>query len=91
MGFPTDMFVLLFAVPRMAGWLSHWYNLWNLGLNSKMTKKIILLDHFKIIKDIEIEILFQWIRDLKLTLTLIHLLVKKCNSKTFENNLKINN
>lgn len=24
MGFPTDMFVLLFAIPRMAGWLSHW-------------------------------------------------------------------
>ena len=59
MGFPTDMFVLLFAVPRMAGWLAHWYSLKILGLNFKMTKKITLLDHFKIIKDTEIEILFQ--------------------------------
>jgi len=24
MGFPTDMFTILFAVPRLAGWLSHW-------------------------------------------------------------------
>lgn len=24
MGFPTDMFVVLFAIPRIAGWLSHW-------------------------------------------------------------------
>ena len=59
MGFPTDMFVLLFAVPRMAGWLAHWYSLKILGLNFKMTKKITLLDHFKIIKDTETEILFQ--------------------------------
>ena len=24
MGFPTDMFPILFAIPRLAGWLSHW-------------------------------------------------------------------
>lgn len=25
MGIPTDMFTILFAIPRLAGWLSHWY------------------------------------------------------------------
>lgn len=24
MGFPTDMFPVLFTIPRMAGWISHW-------------------------------------------------------------------
>lgn len=24
MGFPTDMFPVLFAIPRMSGWLAHW-------------------------------------------------------------------
>ncbi len=24
MGFPTDFFVVLFAIPRIAGWLAHW-------------------------------------------------------------------
>ena len=24
MGFPTDMFPILFLIPRLAGWLSHW-------------------------------------------------------------------
>ena len=24
MGFPTDMFPILFTIPRMAGWLAHW-------------------------------------------------------------------
>lgn len=24
MGFPTDMFVVLFTIPRVAGWLAHW-------------------------------------------------------------------
>lgn len=24
MGFPTDMFPVLFAIPRCAGWLAHW-------------------------------------------------------------------
>jgi citrate synthase len=29
MGFPTDMFVVLFSIPRMAGWLSHWLEFQN--------------------------------------------------------------
>ncbi len=24
MGFPTDMFPILFAIPRICGWLAHW-------------------------------------------------------------------
>lgn len=24
MGFPTDMFVVLFTIPRVSGWLAHW-------------------------------------------------------------------
>lgn len=24
MGFPTDMFPVLYAIPRLAGWLAHW-------------------------------------------------------------------
>lgn len=24
MGFPTDMFPILFAIPRCSGWLAHW-------------------------------------------------------------------
>lgn len=24
MGFPTDMFPVLFTLPRMAGWIAHW-------------------------------------------------------------------
>jgi citrate synthase len=27
MGFPTEMFTVLFAIPRVAGWLSHWEEL----------------------------------------------------------------
>ena len=29
MGFPVDMFTVLFAIPRMSGWLSHWIELLN--------------------------------------------------------------
>jgi citrate synthase len=25
LGFPTDMFPVLFTIPRVAGWLAHWY------------------------------------------------------------------
>lgn len=25
LGFPTDMFPVLFALPRMVGWIAHWY------------------------------------------------------------------
>ncbi len=27
LGFPTDMFTVLFAIPRMSGWLAHWQEL----------------------------------------------------------------
>ena len=27
MGFPMDMFTVLFAIPRMSGWLAHWQEL----------------------------------------------------------------
>jgi citrate synthase len=27
MGFPTEMFTVLFAIPRTSGWLSHWVEL----------------------------------------------------------------
>mmetsp|Transcript_6684 Transcript_6684/g.598 ORF Transcript_6684/g.598 Transcript_6684/m.598 type:complete len:110 (-) Transcript_6684:165-494(-) len=29
MGFPTDMFVVLFTIPRVVGWLSHWVEFLN--------------------------------------------------------------
>ncbi|CAN5713519.1 hypothetical protein BH24ACT5_BH24ACT5_28870 [soil metagenome] len=29
MGFPVDMFTVLFAIPRMSGWLAHWDELLN--------------------------------------------------------------
>ncbi len=29
MGFPVDMFTVLFAIPRMSGWLAHWQELLN--------------------------------------------------------------
>lgn len=25
MGFPVEMFTVLFALPRVVGWLAHWY------------------------------------------------------------------
>jgi len=24
MGFPTDMYPVLFTIPRVAGWIAHW-------------------------------------------------------------------
>ena len=31
MGFPMDMFTVLFAIPRMSGWLAHWQELLEQG------------------------------------------------------------
>ena len=31
MGFPTEMFTVLFAIPRMSGWLAHWKELLEQG------------------------------------------------------------
>jgi citrate synthase len=31
MGFPTEMFTVLFAIPRMTGWLAHWKELLEQG------------------------------------------------------------
>jgi citrate synthase len=42
MGFPTDFFPVLFAVPRVVGWLAHWrqmmlqkggLKIWSVGLS----------------------------------------------------------
>jgi len=29
MGFPIEMFTVLFAIPRTSGWLTHWVELLN--------------------------------------------------------------
>jgi citrate synthase len=36
MGFPTDMFTVLFAIPRTSGWLAHWHEL--MGTESKIAR-----------------------------------------------------
>src|SRR3954463_13363621 len=36
MGFPTEMFTVLFAIPRTAGWLAHWGEL--VGAESKIAR-----------------------------------------------------
>jgi len=36
LGFPTDMFTVLFAIPRMSGWLAHWDEL--LVQNQKISR-----------------------------------------------------
>lgn len=36
MGFPVDMFPVLFAIPRISGWLAHWYEL--LEQDSKLVR-----------------------------------------------------
>ena len=36
MGFPIEMFTVLFAIPRMSGWLAHWVEL--LDQDQKITR-----------------------------------------------------
>ena len=36
MGFPTEMFTVLFAIPRTAGWLAHWKEM--LEQNSRIAR-----------------------------------------------------
>lgn len=36
MGFPTDMFTVLFAIPRTSGWLAHWGEM--VGQDSKISR-----------------------------------------------------
>jgi citrate synthase len=36
MGFPVDMFPVLFAIPRTAGWLAHWAEM--LDANTKIAR-----------------------------------------------------
>jgi citrate synthase len=36
MGFPVEMFTVLFAIPRVSGWLSHWLEL--LEQNSRIVR-----------------------------------------------------
>jgi len=33
MGFPSDFFPVLFAIPRVAGWLAHWVESLSAGLD----------------------------------------------------------
>ena len=41
MGFPTEFFPVLFAIPRMAGWLAHWKE----SLDDPDTKIIKIIDN----------------------------------------------
>ena len=36
MGFPTEMFTVLFAIPRTVGWLAHWSEM--LEQNSRIAR-----------------------------------------------------
>ena len=36
MGFPVEMFTVLFAIPRVSGWLSHWLEM--LEQNSRISR-----------------------------------------------------
>lgn len=50
LGFPTDMFVLLFTIPRMAGWTAHWYG-YNSGWSFYKTRRTTSRDPSRTIKD----------------------------------------
>eukprot|EP00455_Lapot_gusevi_P025574 TRINITY_DN2696_c0_g1_i1.p2 TRINITY_DN2696_c0_g1~~TRINITY_DN2696_c0_g1_i1.p2 ORF type:complete len:485 (+),score=196.06 TRINITY_DN2696_c0_g1_i1:57-1511(+) len=45
MGFPTDMFPVLFAIPRTAGWLAHWVEFLDDTENNILRPRQVYLGH----------------------------------------------
>ena len=49
MGFPTDMFPVLFSIPRTAGWLAHWVE-FNNDSENKIGMLILLLKIVEVVR-----------------------------------------